>query len=87
MPLPLPEVKSLFFFFLYSRTLLLEIFLFFPANLPPNSSEPRKPLRPRTSGPCISPWGHRPISLDGQSLETPAGPKLLSQPWRGPRPP
>lgn len=58
-----------------------------PSKPPPNSSEPRKPLRPRTSGPCISPWGHRPISLDGQSLETPAGPKLLSQPWRGPRPP
>lgn len=32
------------FFLKYSRTLLLEIFLFFPANLPPKSSEPRKPF-------------------------------------------
>ena len=79
MPLPLPEVKSHFFFFFYSRTLLFEfgekIFLFFPANLPANFSSPRKPLRPRTSGPCISPWGHRPISLAGQSLETPPPPQ------------
>ena len=44
MPLQLPEVKSHFFFFFYSRTLLFEfgekIFLFFPANLPPTSASP-----------------------------------------------